>query len=81
MERIVVHPAYWRRSHGSTIAKWGIALAGIDGIDQGVLATTMGASLFMHVGYQHVSDTQVEGDERNPRGFSLAILRYRVSDA
>ncbi|KAK0726671.1 hypothetical protein B0T21DRAFT_395106 [Apiosordaria backusii] len=76
MERIIVHPAYWRRSYGSTIAKWGVELADIDGVDQGVLATSMGAQLFRHVGYECITDLHVEGDERNPEGVTFAALKH-----
>ncbi|KAK3366673.1 hypothetical protein B0T24DRAFT_596584 [Lasiosphaeria ovina] len=63
MERIVAHPAYWRRGYGSAIAKWGVELADIDGVDQGVIATGMGADL-------------MEGDERNPEGVTFAALKH-----
>lgn len=76
MERIVVHPAYWRRGYGSTIAKWGVDLADIDGVDQGVLATSIGADLFRNVGYRPITDLHVEGDERDPEGVTFAALKH-----
>ncbi|KAK4223411.1 hypothetical protein QBC38DRAFT_459353 [Podospora fimiseda] len=79
MERIVVHPAYWRRGHGSTIAKWGVQLADIDSVDQGVLATSMGADLFRHVGYELITDLHVEGDEKNPEGVTFAALKHTAT--
>ncbi|KAK0664563.1 hypothetical protein QBC41DRAFT_283784 [Cercophora samala] len=76
MERLVVHPAYWGHGHGSTIAKWGVELADVDGVDQGVIATSMGARLFRQVGYEWITDVHVKGDEKNPEGVTFAALKH-----
>lgn len=51
MERTVTHPAYWRRGHAGKLTRWGLALSQLDGVDQGVLATSMGAAFFQSVGF------------------------------
>jgi len=76
MERTAVHPAYWNRGHGTTLTQWGTKLADIDRVNQGVLASSMGAALFKHVGFQYITDVHIEGDKEDPDGFSVAVLRY-----
>jgi len=76
MERTVVHPAYWRRGHGGRLTAWGTGLANIDHVNQGVLATTMGAALFKHAGFGHLSSVHIEGDAENPKGLTIEVLRY-----
>ncbi|KAJ9165686.1 hypothetical protein NKR19_g210 [Coniochaeta hoffmannii] len=76
MERILVHSAYCNRGHGSTIARWGTALAQADHVSQGVVATKKGAGLFSHVGYNLLTHFEVEGDEACPEGVKFAILKY-----
>ncbi len=72
----MVQPAYWGRGHGSALARWGVQLAGIDGVKQGVLASSMGSSLFEHVGFKKLADVSIPGDEEDPSGSSLVALRY-----
>ncbi|KAI0385425.1 hypothetical protein F5Y04DRAFT_245811 [Hypomontagnella monticulosa] len=76
MERIAVHPAYWRRGHGTQLAAWGVKLSDIDGVDQGVLANSMGQKLFEHVGYELLDVISVPGDTRNPKGTDFAVLKH-----
>lgn len=77
MERIVIHPAYWNRGHGTRVAKWGVALSDIDQVDQGVAATKMGAQLFQHVGYDLLVELHVEGDDSNPEGVMFSLLKHK----
>jgi N-acetylglutamate synthase-like GNAT family acetyltransferase len=79
MERIAVHPAYWRRGHGSTIARWGMQLADTDGVDQGVFATSMGASLFSHLGFDRIDEIQIPEDHDGKDGFTIAVLKYTAN--
>lgn len=81
MERTVVHPAYWKRGHGSKLAQWGVDLAALDAVDQGVLASGMGTRLFEHVGFKRIIDLHVPGDKKNPEGFDLTVLRYYSSSS
>jgi GNAT superfamily N-acetyltransferase len=76
MDRIVVHPAYWKRGHGRKLLKLGTALAEVDQVDQGVLATTMGAALFSHIRSQDLTNVHCEGEEEAFEGLSIAVLTY-----
>ncbi|KAF3020919.1 hypothetical protein E8E14_002369 [Neopestalotiopsis sp. 37M] len=80
LERMVVHPAYWNRGHGSTLARWGVKLAQMDHVDQGVIATSMGADLFRHIGFDEITELQVDGDENTPEGVKFDALKYVVPD-
>ena len=74
---VVVHPAYWRRGHGTTLVRWGKALADLDGMDQAVSATDMGEKLYVPLGYHKVDEVRVEDSAgRSPRSVSVGILKY-----
>lgn len=77
MERTVTHPAYWNPGHGSQLARWGLRLADIDGVPQGVLASSMGTALFEQIGFKKLTDVTIPGDEDDPKGFSVAVLKYK----
>ncbi|KAH9211802.1 hypothetical protein DL95DRAFT_510438 [Leptodontidium sp. 2 PMI_412] len=79
MERTAVHPAYWKRGHGSTLAKWGLDLAKIDKVNQAVLATSMGASLFKHMRFKLITEHQIDGGEEDPTGYIIAVREYFVN--
>jgi N-acetylglutamate synthase-like GNAT family acetyltransferase len=76
MERTAVHPAYWRRGHGSTLAKYGLNLANIDQVNQAVLATSMGADLFKYMGFKLINESQINGGKEDPTGYTIAVLKY-----
>ncbi|RSL74281.1 hypothetical protein CEP53_000410 [Fusarium sp. AF-6] len=78
MEMVVVHPAYWRRGHGSRLAQWGIDLAKIDGVCQGVIAAKMGKALYLSLGYKNLTDLHLEGDEVVPQGVGVSVMQYHV---
>ena len=61
MEMVVVHPAYWRRGHGGRLVRWGIDLANLDKVCQGVIAAEMGKSLYLSLGYEELEDLHLEG--------------------
>ncbi|RSL79627.1 hypothetical protein CEP52_017498 [Fusarium oligoseptatum] len=71
MEMVVVHPAYWKRGHGRRLVRWGIDLAEIDGVCQGVIAAEMGKSLYLSLGYEELEDLQFDG-------FHLSVMLYQV---
>ena len=76
MEMVVVHPAYWKRGHGTNLVKWGMDLAATDKIDQGVIAAKMGTALYKSLGYKHLDDVRMEGDEVVPNGVEVAVMKY-----
>ncbi len=61
---------------GASWREWGIQLAEIDGVEQGVLTSPMGTALLESVGFRRVADVSVPGDEEDPEGFPVAVLRY-----
>jgi len=58
---LAVHPAYWRRGHGSNLTKWSTTLADIEGISVGVSAAKMGVSVFAKAGFVEQERVRVEG--------------------
>ncbi|KAI8648863.1 hypothetical protein NCS56_01502300 [Fusarium sp. Ph1] len=74
MEMIVVHPAYWRRGHGGRLVRWGIDLANLDKVCQGVIAAEMGKSLYLSLGYEELEDLHLGGDE----GIHVSAMQYHV---
>ena len=76
MNVVVVHPAYWRKGHGSDLVKWGMALTDMDKSTQGVIAADMGTKLYTSLGFETLSVTHVEGDNRTPEGLVNTIMRY-----
>ncbi|KAK2595301.1 hypothetical protein QQS21_007016, partial [Conoideocrella luteorostrata] len=73
----VVHPAYWRRGHGTELVKWGKSLADLDYMAQGVVAAAMGEKLYMSLGYQKLDHVKVEDkDGPGPHELSVGILKY-----
>jgi GNAT superfamily N-acetyltransferase len=76
MEMVVVHPAYWKRGHGSRLIRWGMQLADIDHVKQGVVAAKMGAELYNHLGYKLLTDLHWDGDEETPDGLTVSVMEY-----
>lgn len=77
MEMLVVHPAYWSKGHGTKLIKWGLELAELDGVGQGVMAVGMGADLYPKLGYKQIDEARLEGDKDCPRGLSVKVFLYR----
>ena len=48
----MVHPAYWKRGHGTQLVKLGIELSKIDNVAQGVSAAGKGKVLYTKLGYR-----------------------------
>ena len=80
MERLVTHPAYWGRGHGGNLTKWGTNQADLDRVDQGVLASAMGAGLYFHYGFRNLTDVHVKGDEEMPEGLTFAVMKYQFNE-
>jgi GNAT superfamily N-acetyltransferase len=78
LEWLVVHPAYWRRGHGTRLAQWGVKLSILDHINQGVIAEKMAVDLYHKLGYKHVEDVDIIGDDVVPTGFSVSLMEYVV---
>lgn len=54
MDMLCVHPAYWKRGHGTQLAKRTIELCKTDKVAQGVNAAGMGAKLYKTLGYEYI---------------------------
>jgi N-acetylglutamate synthase-like GNAT family acetyltransferase len=76
LEMLVVHPAYWRRGHGTDLVKWCLQLSTTDKVGQAVLAAEMGAPLYQKLGYEHIDDIDIPGDEIVRDGMHLSVLKY-----
>lgn len=78
MDMVVVHPAYWRRGHGSRLVRWGMALADLDRIGQGVVAAAMGEKLYLSLDFIKLAEVAVEdaAGSSPPRGVKVGVLRY-----
>ena len=76
MDMVVVHPAYWGRGHGRDLVNWGMQLARVDKVKQGVTAAKMGADLYKKLGWQHLTEVHIKGDEIVPQGVDVAIMEY-----
>ena len=76
MDMVVVHPAYWARGHGGNLVKWGMKLAHVDKVKQGVSAAKMGEDLYHKLGWQNLTEVRIEGDEIVPQGVDVAIMEY-----
>ena len=73
---VIVHPFYWRRSHGENLVKWGMELSRIDKVKQGVNAAGMGQYLYNKLGWKKKSEICIKGDEIVPQGVSVALMEY-----
>jgi N-acetylglutamate synthase-like GNAT family acetyltransferase len=76
MDQVAVHPAYWKRGHGTALVKWGMELARIDQVVQGVSAAKMGEKLYAELDYKVVERISLDGDEVTPQGVSTAMMVY-----
>ncbi|KAF2808901.1 uncharacterized protein BDZ99DRAFT_463759 [Mytilinidion resinicola] len=56
---LAVHPAYWRRGHGSNLTKWCTTLADIEGVSVGVSAAKMGVPVFAKAGFMEQERVQI----------------------
>lgn len=62
----VVHPAYWRRGHGSRMVKWMLELASTDRVGMGVTASSMGREVFLSLGFKRVELVMIPGYDAHP---------------
>ncbi|KAI8710406.1 hypothetical protein NCS52_01577200 [Fusarium sp. LHS14.1] len=72
MEALVVHPAYWRRGHGSRLVQQGIDhLAKLGGANHGVIAAETGKPLYLQLGYEELEELVYDD-------VHLSIMQYQV---
>ncbi len=73
---LVVHPAYWKRGHGTRLATWPRDLSVLDKVPQCVSSATMSQPLFLSLGYRQLDTITAEGDEDDPNGVSTALMEH-----
>ncbi|KAM5370583.1 hypothetical protein ACJZ2D_008409 [Fusarium nematophilum] len=73
---VVVHPAYWKHEHGSGLAQWGIDLAKLDKVRQGLMAAKMDKPLYSSLGFENLEDLHIDGDDIMPQGVDVSVMRY-----
>ncbi|KAE8446564.1 hypothetical protein EG329_011896 [Mollisiaceae sp. DMI_Dod_QoI] len=78
IDRVVVHPAYWRRSHAKTLINWGLALAKTDSTKTGVVANPFGVGLYVSLGFVKITTIGLRDKEEPPNEVGGVILRYGV---
>jgi len=74
-DKLVVHPAYWNRGHGTSLIEWGKRLSQMDAVSQGVLPSHAGEEIFFKLGYEHVATLRVP-DDGDVEGFDIAVGVY-----
>lgn len=74
MDMVVVHPAYWRRGHGTLLVKWGMGLSDMDRVNQGVIAAEMGEKLHLRSKYIEVDKIFVESETEHKSNVNLGVL-------
>lgn len=79
LETLAVHPAYWGRGHGKRLVEWSRALAHMDGISMGVLASDISLKFYQKQQYQLLDTLRLKGDEASPAGMTTYIMVYAPS--
>lgn len=51
-------------------------LSDIDQVKQGVIAAKMGIKLYRSLGYKHLDDVHLDGDDTVPQGATVAVMEY-----
>ena len=74
MDMLVVHPAYWCRGHGTNLLEWGMKLANLDSVKQGVIATNMGEELCLSKGYKKLDDVVAVDENDCSKKIKLGVL-------
>ncbi|MCJ1384236.1 hypothetical protein MMC17_007352 [Xylographa soralifera] len=79
LEMLVVHPAYRGHGHGGALVQWGLELARLDGVKQGVIGPAKGMKLYESLGFELLDELQWQGDDITPDGLKLGVLRFDPS--
>ena len=76
LEMLAVHPAYQGHGHGGALVRWGLELARMDGVKQGVIGPEKGMKLYKSLGFELLDELQWPGDDITPDGLRLGVLRF-----
>jgi len=55
-----------------------VKLSTRDHINQGVIAEKMAVDLYHKLGYKHIEDVDIKGDDIVPTGLSVSLMEYVV---
>ena len=58
------------------MVKWGLELAELDGVNQGIFGSTMGKKLYLSLDYKEVGAIKLQDEENPLEMVELAVLRY-----
>ena len=61
LSTVAVHPAYWRRGHGSRLINWCTRLADCDGVPIGVSSAPTGVQIALKAGFEQQERVRIEG--------------------
>lgn len=73
---LVVHPAYWKRGHGTKLVNWGKELTSLDRVKQGVIAADMGEKLYLSKGYQKLDVITATDEDDNEQQIEVGVLEF-----
>ncbi|KIW27984.1 uncharacterized protein PV07_07676 [Cladophialophora immunda] len=76
VDMLVVHPASWRRGHGTALLNWGMELGSLDLVKQGVIAADMGEKLYLSKGYKKLDNVIVTDENDAEKGVKVGILEF-----
>ncbi|KAL2680347.1 hypothetical protein Neosp_007944 [[Neocosmospora] mangrovei] len=74
-DKLVVHPSYQQRGHGTAMLRWGLSLCNRDGVDQGVIPSHVGEPVYLYMGYKVVGEMEVP-DDGDVEGFTQRVVVY-----
>ncbi|UPK93728.1 hypothetical protein LCI18_004663 [Fusarium solani-melongenae] len=77
-DKLVVHPSYQQRGHGTAMLRWGLSLCNRDGVDQGVIPSHVGEPVYLWMGYQVVGEMEVP-DDGDVEGFRQRVVVYKAA--
>ena len=76
-DKLVVHPSYQGRGHGTFMLQWGLRFCDMDGVYQGVIPSHKGEPLYLKHGYNVVGEIHVP-DDSDVEGFSQRVVIYKA---
>lgn len=76
-DKLVVHPSYRHRGHATSMLERGQCLLDKDSVNQGVMPSHMGELLYVGMGNEIISETQIP-DDGEVKGFSQRVVVYRA---
>jgi len=76
-DKLVVHPSYQRRGHGTSMLRWFQRFSVQDAVNTGVIPSHVGEPVYLGLGYERIDEIRVP-DDGEVKGFSQRVLVYWV---